>query len=152
MLTSFGSDRRLFPAVQAGAIGYLLKDASPEELLSGIRHAAEGRTSLHPSIARRLLAELAGHEERAKSSEALTQREVELLNMVARGLTNDQIAQFVDTSDDWIFSRSGIRERRIAEEHETTASLASRAAFRALDRTNLRPRQIDLIIVATSRF
>ena len=65
-------------------------------------------------------------------------------------LTNEQIAQFVDTSDDWIFSRSGIRERRIAEEHESTASLATRAALRALDRTDLRPREIDLIIVATS--
>ncbi len=65
-------------------------------------------------------------------------------------LTNEQIAQFVDTSDDWIFSRSGIRERHIAEQHETTASLATRAALRALDRTHLRPREIDLIIVATS--
>jgi len=65
-------------------------------------------------------------------------------------LTNDDLAQFVETSDEWIYSRSGIRSRHIAEKHDSTASLATRAAFRALDRTNLRPRDIDLIIVATS--
>ncbi len=65
-------------------------------------------------------------------------------------LTNDELAQRIDTSNEWIFSRTGIRERRIAEAHESTATLATRAALRALDRTDLRPREIDLIIVATS--
>jgi 3-oxoacyl-[acyl-carrier-protein] synthase-3 len=65
-------------------------------------------------------------------------------------VTNKDLAQIMDTSDEWIYSRSGIRARHIAEKHDSTASLATRAAFRALDRTNLRPRDIDLIIVATS--
>lgn len=67
-----------------------------------------------------------------------------------RVLTNYDIAKFVDTSDEWIVSRTGIRERRIADEKETTGSLATKAAFRALDRTNLHPHDLDLIIVATA--
>jgi 3-oxoacyl-[acyl-carrier-protein] synthase-3 len=65
-------------------------------------------------------------------------------------LTNDEIAQMVDTNDEWIRSRTGIEERRIANENETTASLATEAALRALDIANLRPYDIDLIIVSTS--
>ncbi len=67
-----------------------------------------------------------------------------------RILTNHDLEKIVDTSDEWIVSRTGIRERRIAEDHESTATLATRAAFRALDRTDLYPRDIQLIIVATA--
>ncbi len=67
-----------------------------------------------------------------------------------RIMTNDDLAQIVDTSDDWIVSRTGIRERRIANEKETTASLATKAALRALDRTDLHPHDLNLIIVATA--
>lgn len=65
-------------------------------------------------------------------------------------LTNNDLARMVDTSDEWIFSRTGIRERRIASEKETTATLAFEAAARALERADLHPSQVELIIVATS--
>jgi len=65
-------------------------------------------------------------------------------------ITNEDLARRVDTSDEWIVSRTGIRERRIAAENETTASLAIEAALRALDPTPLNPHDLDLIIVATS--
>ena len=65
-------------------------------------------------------------------------------------LSNHDIAQMVDTSDDWIISRTGIRERRIVNEHQTTASLAVDAAWEALDMANLRPSDLDLVIVSTS--
>lgn len=65
-------------------------------------------------------------------------------------LTNAQIAEIVDTSDEWIFSRTGVRERRIAGERETTATLAFEAAARALAVADLHPSQVELIIVATS--
>jgi 3-oxoacyl-[acyl-carrier-protein] synthase-3 len=65
-------------------------------------------------------------------------------------LTNEKLAQIVETSDEWIVSRTGIRERRIARKDETTASLAADAACKALDLTDLDARDIDLIIVATS--
>lgn len=67
-----------------------------------------------------------------------------------RIMTNDDLAKIVDTSDEWIVSRTGIRERRIAGDKETTASLATKAAFRALDRTDLHPHDIDMVIVATA--
>jgi 3-oxoacyl-[acyl-carrier-protein] synthase-3 len=65
-------------------------------------------------------------------------------------LSNDEIAKTVDTSDEWIYSRTGIRERRIAGKQETTATMAFEAAARALSVADIRPSQIDLIIVATS--
>ena len=65
-------------------------------------------------------------------------------------LTNEKLAQIVETTDDWIVSRTGIRERRIARKDQSTATLAADAACKALDRTDLDPRDIDLIIVATS--
>ncbi|MCP4424920.1 MAG: ketoacyl-ACP synthase III [Chloroflexi bacterium] len=65
-------------------------------------------------------------------------------------LTNHDIAQLVDTSDEWIYTRTGIRERRIAAEKETTATLAFEAAARALAVAGVQPSQVDLIIVATS--
>ncbi len=66
-----------------------------------------------------------------------------------RVVTNSDIAKFMDTSDDWITTRTGIKERRFAAEHETTASMAIAAAQLALDRARIAPRTIDLIIVAT---
>ncbi|NCF65770.1 MAG: beta-ketoacyl-ACP synthase III [Chloroflexi bacterium] len=67
-----------------------------------------------------------------------------------RVLTNDDIAQIVDTSDEWIYARTGIRQRRIAGEAETTATLAFEASARALAVADVHPSQVDLIIVATS--
>lgn len=65
-------------------------------------------------------------------------------------LTNHDLSRMVDTSDEWIYTRTGIRERRIANEKETTATLAFEAAARALERADLHPSQVELIIVATS--
>lgn len=66
-----------------------------------------------------------------------------------RVLTNDALSQMVDTSDEWIYTRTGIRERRLVEDGETTASMAVQAAQQALDVAHLRPTQLDLIVVAT---
>lgn len=68
----------------------------------------------------------------------------------SRIMTNHDIAQMVDTTDEWIVSRTGVRERRIAEKHESTSTLAAKAAFRALDQTDLQAKDLDLIIVATA--
>jgi 3-oxoacyl-[acyl-carrier-protein] synthase-3 len=67
-----------------------------------------------------------------------------------RILTNNEIARIVDTTDEWIVSRTGIRERRIADEKDSTASLATRAAMRALDKTDIEPKDLDMVIVATA--
>jgi 3-oxoacyl-[acyl-carrier-protein] synthase-3 len=67
-----------------------------------------------------------------------------------RVLTNDDLARMVDTSDEWIRQRTGIRERHIAAEGELTSDLAQKASERALDRAKVRPEEVDLIVVATA--
>ena len=93
VLTTFAGEDKIFPAIKAGALGYHLKDASPEELVQAIRQVYRGQPSLHPIIARKVLQELAGPAaERPPTPEPLTQREVEVLQLVAQGLDNQEIA------------------------------------------------------------
>lgn len=96
VLTSFDTDERVFPAIKAGALGYLLKDSEPEDLARAVRQVARGESSLHPAIARKVLAELRQSAERAPQAppgETLTEREVAVLRLVAQGLSNAEIAQ-----------------------------------------------------------
>jgi NarL family two-component system response regulator LiaR len=94
VLTSFATDDKVFPAIKGGALGYLLKDSSPEELVQAIQQVYRGEPSLHPTVARRVLQELSRPEEMEEPprSEPLTERELEVLRLVARGLSNQQIA------------------------------------------------------------
>lgn len=99
VLTSFAGDDKVFPAIRAGALGYLLKDSGPEELVQAIRQVYRGESSLHPTIARRLLRELAYPGGRAPDTEPLTERETEVLQLVAQGHSNRQIAGMLEISD-----------------------------------------------------
>jgi NarL family two-component system response regulator LiaR len=92
VLTSFAEDDKVFPAIKAGARGYLLKDSGPDDLVRAIRQVYEGESSLHPAIARKVLAELSHPSSEPPTADPLTAREAEVLRLVAQGLNNRDIA------------------------------------------------------------
>lgn len=99
VLTSFHGDDQVFPAIKAGALGYLLKDSGPEELIEAIQQVHRGESSLHPSIARRLLRELSAPKKRATGTERLTEREIEVLRLLAQGQSNRGISTVLSISE-----------------------------------------------------
>jgi DNA-binding NarL/FixJ family response regulator len=95
VLTTFDLDEYVYKALRVGASGFLLKDAGPRELLNAIRVVASGDALIAPSITKRLIAEFAARRDPGEPPAAvaeLTQREREILRLVARGLTNAEIA------------------------------------------------------------
>jgi DNA-binding NarL/FixJ family response regulator len=115
VLTSFSDSARIVAALDAGAVGYLLKDADPEEVLDGVRAVSRGESPLNPKVARELLAS----RERAPSSDVqLTPREAEVLGLVKSGLANKQIARRLGISERTVkahltsvFQRIGVADR-----------------------------------------
>jgi NarL family two-component system response regulator LiaR len=92
VLTSFAEGERVFQAIKAGALGYLLKDATRDQLLQSIRDVSRGQASLHPSIALKLIRELSNPSKTGPVVEPLTLRELETLKLIARGFSNQEIA------------------------------------------------------------
>jgi len=92
VLTSFTTDDKVFPAIKAGALGYLLKDSQPEDLVKALRQVYRGEPSLHPSIARKMLRELGRPTSDKPIPDPLTDREVEVLGLLAKGYDNQAIA------------------------------------------------------------
>ena len=99
IITSFAEDENVFQAIKAGALGYLLKDSSPQELMQAIEDVCKGRMSLHPNIAMKLLEELNRPNEGKATDEPLTEREVEVLKLVAKGHSNQEIADRLIVSE-----------------------------------------------------
>lgn len=113
VLTSFSDSERIIAALDAGAVGYLLKDADPEDVLQGIRAVSRGESPIHPKAARALLGSRAG-----STTVQLTSRETEVLGLVREGLANKQIARRLDISERTVkahltsaFARIGVADR-----------------------------------------
>jgi len=93
-LTSFTEDEKVFPAIQAGASGYLLKDVSPDELVEAIRAAYQGEARLHPEITRKLMEQVSHQTQPTRETQVddITDRERDVVRLVAQGRNNHEIA------------------------------------------------------------
>jgi NarL family two-component system response regulator LiaR len=99
VLTSFASVDMVLPAIKAGALGYLLKDSGPEELVHAINQVYCGNSSLHPTIARKLLEEISKPSHDRSRVDSLTERETSVLKLVAQGHSNREIANLLTVSE-----------------------------------------------------
>jgi two-component system, NarL family, response regulator LiaR len=94
VLTSYHEDEHIFPALQAGALSYILKDVKMDELAEAVFKAAKGEATLHPRVASRVIQELHGGKKDHQSPVAdLTKREMEILKLIAQGKSNSEIAE-----------------------------------------------------------
>jgi len=131
VLTTYADDNSLFPALQAGARGYLTKDANAEEIERAIRAVANGRTHLDSEIQQRLIATALTHRAHTNIPDDLTGREVEVLKLIASGLSNAEIAASlvlsaatVKTHINHIFQKTGARDRAQAVRYAYDHGLA----------------------------
>ena len=122
VLTSFSDRERIIAALDAGAVGYLLKDAEPEDLLDGIRAAARGESPLHPRAARELLAARSTTPGPVPAVD-LTPRETEVLTLVRQGLANKQIARRLGISERTVKAHLTSTFQRIGVVDRTQAAL-----------------------------
>jgi len=95
VLTSFAESNRVYQAIKAGALGYMLKDTTRMQLLQSIRDVAQGKASIHPSIALKVIHEIDHPSDSTYLAEPLTRRELETLRLIARGLSNQEIADIL---------------------------------------------------------
>ncbi|BCJ67344.1 response regulator [Polymorphospora rubra] len=116
VLTTYDTDSDVLPAIQAGATGYLLKDAPREELFRAVEAAARGKAVLSPAVATRLMGQI-----RQPASEPLSQRELEVLELIARGSTNREAARQLFISEATVkthllhvYAKLGVNDRAAA--------------------------------------
>lgn len=137
VLTSYGEDERIFPAIKAGALSYLLKDVGPDDLVRAIRAARRGEATLHPSVAARLMSELTGS--RSSPLDLLTEREKEVLSCIARGMSNAEIAEHLIIGERTVKTHvSNILSKLHLQDRTQAALLALRERLVPLDETDRR--------------
>jgi NarL family two-component system response regulator LiaR len=108
VLTSYHEDEHILPAIRAGALSYLLKEASPDELLAAVLKAARGETTIHPRVAAKMMQALQGAESKAENPfDHLSKRELEVLRLIAEGLSNAAIGEALFISEKTVKSHVG---------------------------------------------
>jgi NarL family two-component system response regulator LiaR len=122
VLTSFSEEEKVLPAIKAGALGYLLKDSMPDELFQAIQEVHNGQSSLHPVIARKLIQELSQPSALPPTQNPLTAREMEVLKLVAQGLTNREIAERLAFSEHTVRTNVGHILRKLQLDNRTQAA------------------------------
>jgi NarL family two-component system response regulator LiaR len=136
VLTSHAAEEDVFPALKAGALGYLLKHSAPDDVLRAIRQAHRGETVLHPSIARMVLHELHRPVEKpqAPAIDPLSERELEVLRLLARGMSNQEIADGLVVGEATVRSHVSAILRKLQLASRTQAALyALREGLASLD-------------------
>lgn len=123
VLTSFSEDDQVLAAVKAGAAGYLLKDVQPQELGNAIRSVHAGDAQLHPSVASKLMREVAAAGSRHKDADALTARELEVLKALARGMANKEIAAELGVAEKTVKTHVSSILRKLQVADRTQAAL-----------------------------
>ena len=125
VLTSHAAEEDVFPALKAGAQGYLLKHSAPEEVLHAIRQAHRGETVLHPTIARMVLQELhrPTQPKQARTTDPLSERELEVLRLLARGMSNQDIADQLVVGEATVRSHVSSIPRKLQLASRTQAAL-----------------------------
>ena len=129
-LTSFATDDKVFPAIQAGAAGYLLKETDPSELAEAIRKVHRGEPILHPSVAARLMRQVAAASPQPHRTD-LTARELEVLRLIAAGRSNKEIARDLSVAEKTVkthvsnvLSKLGVADRTQAAVYAVQNGLA----------------------------
>jgi DNA-binding NarL/FixJ family response regulator len=136
VLTSFLDDDRLLPAIQAGAAGYLLKNAEPAELARAIRAAYNGETIIDPTVASRLVHAIADGSGRPSALQALTSREQDVLELIAQGRSNKRIAFELGISEKTVKTHVGHLLAKLGVTDRTQAALLAVREGLAGPRTN----------------
>jgi two-component system, NarL family, response regulator LiaR len=119
-LTSFVEDEKVIPALQAGAVSFLLKDVLPTELLDAIRAAYQGETRLHKDVLQKLMNQVTAPADKTKSEISnLTKRETDVLSLVAEGLGNKEIAERLVISEKTVKTHVGSLMNKLGHDHRT---------------------------------
>lgn len=125
VLSTYGTDEWVFDAIKAGASGYLLKDTPREGVLKAIRGTVEGKTYVDPSVAGKVLGEISSNKKQPSTmiTSKLTEREAEVLNLLAKGLSNDDIAKQLYLSEGTVRNHISSIVAKLAVSDRTQAAI-----------------------------
>lgn len=123
ILSSFGDDEKALPAIRSGVAGYILKDTLPQELLEAIHNVVQGLPALHPAIASKLMRELQRQKTPLDTSDELTSREMDVLKLVAKGYSNQEIADQLVISERTARTHVGNILRKLHLANRTQATI-----------------------------